>query len=98
MKKNIIFLLSLSIVIINSCSVSNQGYTGKKLKFSAHAGSNIGGITENTDLSLVPGVEVPPEATVDAFTGATKTGFNAGVHVSRSLKRNHGRNRNRLHV
>jgi hypothetical protein len=88
MKKNIIFLLSLSIVIMNSCSISNQGYTGKKIKFSAQAGSNIGGITENTDLSLVPGIEVPPEATVDAFTGATKTGFNAGVHVSRSLKRN----------
>jgi hypothetical protein len=88
MKKNIILLLSLSIVIINSCSVSNQAYNGKKIKFSAQAGSNIGGITENTNMSLVPGIVVPPEASADAFTGATKTGFNGGVHMSRSLKRN----------
>ena len=39
-------------------------------------------------MSEVPGIEVPPEATADAFTGATKTGFNAGVHLNKSLKKN----------
>jgi hypothetical protein len=70
MKKDItIFLLSISIVIIDSCSVSNQSYADKKLKISVQAGSNIGGITENTDMSLIPGIKVPLEATADAFTG-----------------------------
>ncbi len=51
-------------------------------------GSNLGGITENTDLSVIPGVKVPAEATVDAFTGATHPGFNAGVHINHRLKKN----------
>jgi len=40
------------------------------------------------DMKVVPGAEAPPEATVDAFTGATKGGFNAGIHVNIPLKRN----------
>lgn len=52
-------------------------------------GSNLGGITENTDMNVVPGVQVPEEATVDAFSGATtKLGFNAGLHLNHRLKNN----------
>lgn len=90
MKKTITtFLLSLSLAIIPSCSVQKKAITGNRFRFSIQAGSNIGGITENTDMSVVPGVQVPPEAIVDAFSGATHPGFNAGVHISRKMKMNH---------
>jgi hypothetical protein len=62
--------------------------TEKKTTLSLQMGSNMGGITENTDMSMVPGVKVPAEATVDAFTGATYPGFNAGVHINHRFKRN----------
>lgn len=89
MKKVIItFLLSLSLLIINSCSTTKQSVTDKKLKLSIQGGANIGGITENTDMTVVPDVAVPPEATVDAFTGATRLGYNVGVHTSKKLKNN----------
>ena len=39
-------------------------------------------------MSMVPGVKVPAEATVDAFSGATQTGFNASVHINHRLKNN----------
>ncbi|MCK4819915.1 hypothetical protein KA005_29385, partial [bacterium] len=83
------FILGLSIIVINSCSISEQTTaTERKLKFSIQGGANIGGITENTDMTVVPNVKVPPEVTVDAFTGATRTGFNAGMHINKTLKRN----------
>ena len=83
------FILGLSIIVINSCSISEQTTaTDCKLKFSIQGGANIGGITENTDMTVVPNVKVPPEVTVDAFTGATRTGFNAGMHINKTLKRN----------
>ncbi len=88
MKKTAItFILVLSFVMINSCSTTEQT-TDRKLKFSLQGGTNIGGITDNTDMSVVPNVKVPPEASVDAFTGATRTGFNVGMHVNKTLKRN----------
>ena len=83
------FILVLLIIVINSCSISEQTTaTNRKLKFSIQGGVNIGGITENTDMTVVPNVKVPPEVTVDAFTGATQTGFNAGMHINKTLKRN----------
>jgi hypothetical protein len=60
----------------------------KKTSISFQIGSNMGGIVENTDMSVVPGIKVPPEATVDAFSGATYPGFNTGVHVNHRLKSN----------
>lgn len=81
-------LLTASLVLFNSCLVSNQLSSEKKVKFSFLAGFNIGGITENTDMKVVPGVKVPPEATVDAFSGATYPGINAGIHTNFPLKRN----------
>ena len=89
MNKSInILKLSLLIVVINSCSVSNKTFKDNRLRLSVQAGSNLGGITENTDLSVVPGVKVPIEATVDAFSGETNVGINIGIHASKPLKRN----------
>ncbi len=81
----------LSIVLVGltfSCSTIEKAPSEKKTILSIQMGSNIGGITENTDMGVVPGVQVPAEASVDAFSGATHPGFNAGVHVARSLKKN----------
>ena len=73
----IIFILGLSFILINSCSTTRQTTeTDRKLKFSLQGGANMGGLTENTDMTVVSNVKVPPEAPVDAFTGATRTGFN----------------------
>lgn len=78
----------LSFLMINSCSITRQAATDRKLKFSLLAGANTGGITENTDMTVVPNIRVPAESTVDAFSGATKLGYNIGVHVNKKLKNN----------
>lgn len=83
-----ILLSTILVCLIFSCSTLENVSTEKKTNFSFQVGSNMGGITENTDMSIVPGVKVPAEAKVDAFSGATNTGFNAGVHFARRLKRN----------
>lgn len=86
--QKILLLLGIPACLLLSCSTTEQATSDKKTTFSVQAGSNIGGITENTDMSVVPGVHVPPEATVDAFSGATQPGFNAGVHLNRKLNNN----------
>jgi hypothetical protein len=68
------------LLIISACAVTDNNHQG--VKFSFQAGANKGGITENTDMTGVPGAEVPPEATEDAFSGGTHTGINAGIHVN----------------
>ncbi|MCK4699585.1 MAG: hypothetical protein KAT38_04610 [Bacteroidales bacterium] len=88
-KAAITLILGLSFIIIYSCSTTEQTTaTNRKLKFSLQGGANIGGITENTDMTVVSNVKIPPEVTVDAFTGATRTGFNAGMHINKTFKRN----------
>jgi len=77
-------LMSLSLLCINSCSTSQQTNTDRSLKFSVQAGANKGGITENTDMTVVPGAET----TVDAFSGATNYGINTGIHITKPLKYN----------
>jgi hypothetical protein len=54
----------------------------RKPKFGINAGINKGGITENTDMTLIE------DAPVDAFTGATKRGVHAGVQVEYPVGRN----------
>ncbi|MCF6240836.1 MAG: hypothetical protein L3J74_05765 [Bacteroidales bacterium] len=83
MKHLIIILISFQILITGSCS------TGKSINqktvpidFSIRAGINHGGITENTDLSVIS------NSNIDAYTGATKIGFNGGLHLSIDLKKN----------
>ena len=85
MKKTAItILMSLCLFAINSCSTSRQTNTDRSLKFSIQAGTNKGGITENTDMTVVAGAET----TVDAFSGATNYGINTGIHISKPLKYN----------
>ena len=74
------------LLIISACAVTNKNHQG--VQFSVQAGANKGGITENTDMTVVPGVETPAEAMVDAYSGATYTGINAGIHVSKPLTYN----------
>lgn len=83
-KTTITLLVSLCLVVVNSCSTSQQTNTDRSLKFSIQAGANKGGITENTDMTVVPGAE----NTVDAFSGATNYGINTGIHISKPLKYN----------
>lgn len=83
-KTTITIIMSLCLFAINSCSTSQPTNTDRSPKFSIQAGANKGGITENTDMTVVPGAET----TVDAFTGATNTGMNVGVHINKPLKYN----------
>lgn len=81
-----LLLACLSFSVINSCSVIHK-QPGRSLRFALQTGANTGGITENTDMNVVPGVKVPEEAAVDAFSGATGTGFNAGMHIIKPIRR-----------
>lgn len=86
MKLSILLLLSV-FILIAGCTTPKET-ANEKLKLSAQIGLNKGGVTENTDMNAIPGLEENPAGTVDACTGATKTGFNAGVHANYPLKRN----------
>lgn len=77
----------LFALIAGACAPLTRFERRSKTSVSFYAGANVGGITENTNMSVVPGAEAPPEAIVDAFTGATHTGVHAGVHVGRRLGR-----------
>jgi len=79
------------LVLIMGCTSIKQ--TGRKetpeapvLKLSA--GINKGGITDNTDMSELSAVSEKKETSVDAYSGATKTGVNASAHVAIPLFNN----------
>ncbi len=70
------FLIKLFIpLLLLSC---NTGQKIHRTHLSFVAGINAGGITENTDLSFI-GKEP------DAFTGATKSGYHAGIRASQRI-------------
>lgn len=77
--KKIVF--GLSILFLAGCNISKQG-DALHPYYRIQAGLNKGGITENTDFTKT--TDIQP----DAFSGATKTGFNASGHVVFPLKRN----------
>jgi hypothetical protein len=81
-------ILLLFCIILFSCNAPTNTGVSKRTRISVQAGINQGGIVENTDFSIVPSPSSSTEATVDAFTGATQTGFNGGVHVNHALSRN----------
>ena len=81
-------LPAILVCLFLSCATAEKVSTDKKTKVSFQIGSNMGGVTENTDMNVVPGIMVPAESTVDAFSGATQPGYNAGVHLNRQLKKN----------
>ncbi|MFW6370392.1 MAG: hypothetical protein ACOC10_04215, partial [Bacteroidota bacterium] len=79
--KNKIYLLPgfLLFFLLASCGVVNE------LHYSVQGGINSGGITENTNLTELPGDPVQ----VDAFTGATQPGFNVGMRATKKFEATH---------
>lgn len=78
MQKIIIALASILLALILGCTGSSKTTAGsdkRPLRFRAQAGFNTGGIVENTNKKDFA------NAPVDAFTGATKLGYNVGTHV-----------------
>jgi hypothetical protein len=80
MKKAV--LIIITGVLLNSCVVTEKSQ--RAIKYSIQGGINKGGITENSDLSILSGP--PDETLLDAFSGATQLGVNAGVHINKPLK------------
>ena len=78
MRTKILVLISLTFTLFYGCKTSHQSINTenpRKPDYRFQAGINKGGIVENTDLEQIPNTGV------DAFTGATRAGFNAGAHV-----------------
>jgi hypothetical protein len=83
--KNILLSLCLSSILLFAGCISQQSASNKvknKPVFKIQAGINKGGIIENKDLKQIPNTKV------DAYSGATRTGFNTGVKVLFPIKRN----------
>jgi len=89
-------LLSFFLLTLFGCSslnnTTNDNEKKRKPEYRLQAGINHGGIIENTDLS-VDDVDAYSGATekveADAFTGATKLGANAGVHILFPVRKNY---------
>ncbi|MCF8361760.1 MAG: hypothetical protein K9G70_03965 [Prolixibacteraceae bacterium] len=75
MKTQTLFLLILLIAGCTSKRYIEKGNVQRDISIRAVGGIEHGGIIENTDMSVVE------NSTVDAVSGATKTGFNAGAHA-----------------
>ncbi len=85
MKKIQIIAICFLILSVSSCSVNKKTEQARQqIAFLVLAGINHGGITENTDLSLISNTNNKP----DAYSGATKIAYHTGVHIVKSLKRN----------
>ncbi len=84
--KNIqIIAICFSILSVSSCSVNKKTeQAGQQIAFLILAGINHGGITENTDLSLI----LNTDNILDAYSGATKITYHTGIHIVKGLKRN----------
>lgn len=83
MKKNTLILFAV-LMLLGGCSVVPKASSPEKRKpvYRIQFGSSKGGIVENTNMTVVPG------AGVDAFSGATVRGINAGAKVLLPLKYN----------
>ena len=77
-----LFLGVITFMTISACTATDK--TQREFKFSVKAGLNKGGITENTDLTIVQNAE-PVGGKPDAYSGATSMGGNIGVHVNKPL-------------
>lgn len=78
-------LTFITIIIFTGCVATHHTSEKQntwKPEYRIQAGINKGGIVENTDLEQIPNTGV------DAFTGATRAGFNAGAHVVLPLRIN----------
>jgi hypothetical protein len=84
LKTILTIIIAVSILTLGGCISKkslNDDDKRNPFNFSFQAGINKGGMVENTDMGLVQG------AGIDAFSGATRTGFNAGARVSYPIKR-----------
>ncbi|MDO9512149.1 MAG: hypothetical protein Q7J34_10355 [Bacteroidales bacterium] len=73
----VIFLIFL---LLSGCSPLQHG--NRHIQYRINAGANSGGITENTDLGLIPGLGI------DAVSGATKIGLHSGAQLVIPLNSN----------
>jgi len=74
----------LMLVLLSGCTSLKEVsvYQSRKPYYKVQIGIGKGGITENTDMAVIPNAEV------DAFSGSTRTSFNLGGRVVMPLKRN----------
>lgn len=80
MQARTITFLVLTLFVTVSCkspfNASGDTSSSMRPELKVQAGVNTGGITENKDIGNEPG------AGVDAFSGATQTGFNLGARIA----------------
>jgi hypothetical protein len=77
--KTLLKVLTILYIIMGSCisqNISGDKKSQSKFNLSFQAGLNKGGMVENTNMEEIPGVAV------DAFSGATRKGFNIGTRAS----------------
>jgi hypothetical protein len=77
-----VFAGAFSLLLIACSPVKHAEKTTRKPEISVYAGVNKGGITENTDL------EQMENTSVDAYSGATQPGINAGTTVQLPVLKN----------
>lgn len=80
MKKTV--LIIIAALALNGCTVTEKSQ--RAIKYSLQAGINKGGITENSDLTVLS--SSLDENNVDAYSEATKIGVNVSVHGNKPLK------------
>jgi hypothetical protein len=85
MQRKIITAGIISVFFLMGCASQQAIRDDNKWSpiYRIQAGTNKGGIVENTDLTLIDNTEA------DAFTGATSRGVNASGKVMLPLKRNY---------
>lgn len=84
MQRRIFSIGIICVFLLMGCATSSIT-TGKKERtpiYRIQAGTNKGGLVENTDMTLID------NAGVDAFTGATRKGVNVSGKVMIPMKRN----------
>lgn len=68
------FLIIFTVGIFLGCASTNKTTNSKStVNYKFQAGIHHGGIVENTDLEVIPGIEP------DAFSGATRVGISLGA-------------------
>lgn len=84
MQHRIWIYIIAAILLFNGCTATRNLPENEKQPFTLRisAGTNKGGIVENTDMTVVD--QAPP----DAFTGATSRSVHAGVHALLPMKGN----------
>lgn len=84
MNKYSILIFTIIVFFMIGCSTNREinTATNELLIFRIQGGVNHGGIVENTDMDVVP------NAPVDGFSGATRTGCNMGVRVIKPFRGN----------